>query len=406
MALYKYNGRDNTGSKVTGSVQADSIDEISRYLLSRGITPIDIKKSKAFQKDFGNIAEGIFGRNVQPKEVLTFVRQMAALSAAGVPIIRAVKQLAKSARTSAMKKTLTEVAEAVEAGRTLASALGDHPKIFTGIFVGVIDVGENTGHLDDSFAQTSLFLEKKLENRKRLISAVRYPMMVVISIIIAVIIMNIFVIPKFSAVFAQVKTKLPWATRVLIATSNFMNQHWLFGLIMLAVIIIGIRFILTIPVVRYYWDKFKLKIPVVGPIQRRIVLSQFTWTFSMILRSGVPILKGIMLAAGVAGNAFITSRLMRIRDAVDQGEGFARALDASELFDASAVQMIEVGEETGKLDDMMSKVSLSYESDVDYDLKNLNDLLEPMILALLGVFVAILALAIYLPMWELTEAIK
>lgn len=400
MPMFNYEGRLEDGRKIKGNVDAESLDKVVEYLENRRIVPIDIKRGK---KHEFNILAFFNESKVKAKDVLNFARQMAILIAAGVPIIRAVKELANAAKSKTMQKTLLGIASGLEEGKNLATTLADYPKVFSAIFVSLIDVGENIGRLDNVFARLASFIELNINNHKRLIAAIRYPAIVVSSILIALTAMNIFVIPKFAVMFSKFGKELPLITRMLIGLSNFMISHWLFLLMALAAIIIAIRYLLKMPKIRLAWDKYKLRFPVLGDLQRRIILSQFTDTFSMILHSGVPMLQGITLGANASANKYISQQILLMRDTIEKGEGFCYAAKMSKLFEPGVLQMIEVGEETGKLDDMLAKVSATYAEEVDYELKNLSDLLEPMLLMVVGAMVALMALAIYLPMWDIVK---
>lgn len=402
MTIYNYEGRNKNGKKVRGSLDADKAGDVVDFLKTKNIIPVAIVASKQKRKA-DNYLRGLISGKIKIKEVLNFSRQMATLINAGVPIIKSVKQLLLSAKTRGMRQTLSGVMEGIESGKSLAATLSGYPKVFSPIFVNLIEVGENIGHLDDVFSELTDFLQTRIDNHKRLMAAIRYPMIVIISVCIAMLLMNIFVVPKFAALFSSFSTKLPLPTRALIATSNFILNHWLFLLLVLIGACIAISYLLSIRKIRFFWDKHKLKFPVLGYLQQRIILAQFTKTLSMILHSGVPMLKGIVLGANAAENTYIARQIILMRDAIDRGENFSRAAAMSYLFDGSTLQMMEVGEETGRLDEMLVKVAEIHEKEVDYQLKNLSALLEPMLLAIVGVMVALLALAIYLPMWDIVQ---
>ena len=402
MTIYNYEGRNQNGKKVRGSLDADKAGDVADFLKTKNIIPVAIVASKQKRKA-DNYLRGLISGKVKIKEVLNFSRQMATLINAGVPIIKSVKQLLLSAKTRGMRQTLSGVMEGIESGKSLAATLNGYPKVFSPIFVNLIEVGENIGHLDDVFSELTDFLQTRIDNHKRLMAAIRYPMIVIISVCIAMLLMNIFVVPKFAALFSSFSTKLPLPTRALIATSNFILNHWLFLLLVLIGSCIAISYLLSIRKIRFFWDKYKLKFPVLGYLQQRIILAQFTKTLSMILHSGVSMLKGIVLGANAAENTYIAWQIILMRDAIDRGESFSQAATMSDLFDGSTLQMMEVGEETGRLDEMLVKVAEIHEKEVDYQLKNLSVLLEPMLLVIVGVMVALLALAIYLPMWDIVQ---
>ncbi|KPJ68026.1 MAG: hypothetical protein AMJ43_01010 [Coxiella sp. DG_40] len=402
MGIFNYEGRDQNGKKVRGSLNADKTGDVVDFLKTKNVIPVTIFMSKKKRKD-NAFWSGLISSKVGVKDILDFSRQMATLINAGVPIIKSVKQLLLSAKTKGMREILSGVVEGIESGKSLAGTLGGYPKAFSPIFVNLIEIGENIGHLDDIFSELTDFLQTAIDNHKRLIAAIRYPLIVVISICIAMLLMNIFVVPKFAALFSSFSTGLPLPTRVLIATSNFILNHWLLLSLVFIAACMAIRYLLTVKKIRFFWDKYKLKFPVLGYLQQRIILAQFTKTLSMILYSGVPMLKGIVLGANAAENTYISRQIILMRDAIDRGESFTLAATASNLFDGTTLQMMEVGEETGRLDEMLVKIAEVHEKEVDYQLKNLSALLEPMLLIVVGTMVALLALAIYLPMWDIVQ---
>lgn len=406
MPIFNYEGRNRTGEKINGSLKTETLETLMVFLSERGITPINVKEQKTYQNLFD--WQKIFPKKkAGAKAVLNFSRQMATLLKAGMPIIKAVNQIAKSTkRNKTMQQILFGIAEGLESGNGLAKTLQNYQETFAPIFISIIEVAENTGQLDNAFHHLTLFLDKQMINRKRLISAIRYPFIVIGTAIAALLGINFFVIPKFGALFSSFGADLPTPTIILIKTSNFLTHNWLFMLVVVILSSIGLRYMLKIPKYRLSWDKFKLSIPVVGELQRRIILTQFSWTFGMILRSDVPILKGLNMIANLTNNTYITKKIFLIRDAIDHGETFTNAIIKSELFDDTSVQLIEVGDETGKLEEMFTKISEIYEEEVDYEIKNLNDLLEPILLAIIGGIVVILALGVYLPMWDIIKAVK
>jgi MSHA biogenesis protein MshG len=405
MQIFNYQGRDQKGGKVNGSLEAENTSDVIKFLQDKDIIPIDIVAGKKQQNKLDAIAI-FFNPKASIQDLLNFSRQMATLIGAGVPIIKAIKQLATSTRSKVMQRTLTAIAAGIEAGKSLAVTLTNYPKIFSKIYVSLVEIGENIGHLDTVFSQLSSFLEAQIANRKRLVATVRYPMIVIIMLGVAMIIMTLFVVPKFTNFFNNFKIDLPLPTRIMIATSDFMLNHWLFILMVLIVFIITIIYLLKIPKIELWWDKTKLKFPVLGDLMRRIILVQFTRTFGMILNAGVPMLKGLSLGANASGNQYIRQQILVMRDGIERGESFTNSASQSELFTSDMLQLIEVGEETGKLDDMLIKIASIHEAEIDYTIKNLNDLLEPILLVVVGGFVAMIALSVYLPMWDMVKAIK
>jgi MSHA biogenesis protein MshG len=339
-------------------------------------------------------------------DIMNFCRQLAALNGAGVPLIKAIKQLTQSTSSPIFKNILATVADDIAAGFNLANSLKKHPNAFPPLVSNTIEVGENTGHLNEVLLQLSTYLETTIINRRNLVSAVRYPLFVIGAIVAAMIIVDFFVMPKFAALFAHFHTQLPFPTRILMASSTFMINHWGILAVVVCCAVIGVQQLIKIPEINYFWDKKKLSLPVIGGIQRRILLSQFAWTFSLVLRSGLPIIKGLVLASNSTGNFYFGKQLLVMSGAIQHGETFSQAAVKSNLFTPMVVQMIEVGEESGKLDELIGNIAKYYDDEVSYDMRRLNESIEPILLGIIGSMVLVLALAVYLPMWDLIEVIK
>jgi MSHA biogenesis protein MshG len=403
-SIFHYEGRDANGRSVSGDLSVNTIDDVISYLKKRNITPIHVDVAKRRTLKFSKLLSLNIGQNKVPLyDVMNFCRQLAALNGAGVPLIRAINQLAQSSKSQHLKETLITVTDEISAGLSLGNSLKKHPEAFSPIVVNIIDIGENTGHLNEALIQLGNYLESTITNNRRLLSAIRYPSFVFISILAAIILMNFFVVPKFTMMFASFKAELPLPTLIIMRSSDFMVKHgWALLIVVIGILLLGFR-LLKIPGVRYFWDKHRLSLPIFGNLQKRIILSQFTWTFSLILRSGVPIIKGLTLAANSTENSYFSKQLLTIRDAIDHGESFSQATNNCGLFTPTTVQMIEVGEESGKLDELLAEVAKYYDNEVDYDLRRINELIEPFLLMIIGSMVLILALGIYLPMWNLIK---
>ncbi|MBU1628995.1 MAG: type II secretion system F family protein [Pseudomonadota bacterium] len=403
MTIYQYSGRDNQGKIIQGTVDSSSTEGVVKFLAAKEVTPIQIESLDAQKRPFGELNIELTTGKVKPKELMNFCEQMATLLEAGVPVIGGLQQLAKSTKTKTMKNALSEIAEGIIAGKTFTDMLREYPKIFSPIFISIIHVGEDTGNLDVAFSQLTKFIENAILNRKRLVSAVRYPLIVISAILVAMIVMNFFVIPKFALIFSSFGKELPLPTRILIESSNFLTTYWVWLLIFIIGVIIGIRYALTKEKIRYAWDKYKLRFPLFGNLQLRIMLSQFTWVLSLVLRAGVPIIEGITTVAGAADNLFVQKKILEVKDSIEQGESFSQSITRAALFNEAALQIIAVGEETGRLDEVLGKVARYYEREVDYDIRRLNDYVEPVLLAIVGLMVVMLALGVYLPMWDMIQ---
>ena len=411
MAAYNYIGRNASGEQVKGKLEGANTTAIAEQLSRQQIIPVSIELAKADKSsdlDVNNLNIGeLLGFSpVSLDDLIVLCRQMYALMRSGVPILRAIHGLSESAASPKLKQTLSEVATQLEGGYALSSALNQHPKIFSPLFVSLVHVGENTGQLDGSFLKLAIYFEREQETRKRIKAALRYPSFVIIAIVVAIVILNIFVIPTFANMFAKLGADLPLATKMLIASSNFFLNYWPHLLISAVVGFFGIRAYVKTTAGQFRWDRRKIKLPIVGSIIERSVLSRFTHSFAIVLKAGVPMTSGLSLVADAVDNTFMREKIIAMRGGIESGESLLRTAVASNLFTSLVLQMIAVGEETGRVDELLEEVADYYEREVDYDLGTLTARIEPVLLVVVAVMVLILALGIFTPMWDMASAFQ
>jgi len=411
MAAYNYVGRNASGNQVKGKLEGVNTASIAEQLSRQQIIPVSIelaKGDKSSELDVNNINIGeLLGLSpVSLDDLIVLCRQMYALMRSGVPILRAIHGLAESATSPKLKQALSEVATQLEGGYALSSALNQHPRIFSPLFVSLVHVGENTGQLDGSFLKLAIYFEREQETRKRIKAALRYPSFVIIAIVVAIVILNIFVIPTFANMFAKLGADLPLATKMLIASSNFFLNYWPHLLISVVVGFFGIRAYLKTKDGQFRWDRRKIRLPIVGSIIERSVLSRFTHSFAIVLKAGVPMTSGLSLVADAVDNTYMREKIIAMRSGIESGESLLRTAIASNLFTSLVLQMIAVGEETGRVDELLEEVADYYEREVDYDLGTLTARIEPVLLVVVAVMVLILALGIFTPMWDMASAFQ
>jgi MSHA biogenesis protein MshG len=404
VSLYKYQVRNRDGELLTGTLEAVNDESAAGELIEAGLTPISITVTSDEASGYKFDLNAFLAGQVDIEALIVFSRQMYSLSKAGIPMMRALSGLADSANHPLMKTTIREVSKQLESGRALASALQDHPKTFSDLYVSIIHVGENSGRIDESFLQMAHYLELERETRKRIKSATRYPTFVLVAMGIGLVIINLFVIPAFAGVFAQLGAELPWQTQALLSLSNFMVTFWPLLLVLGVGIFFGTRAWVATPKGLMFWDRWKLKIPVIGGMFERIHLGRFCRSFSMMLRSGVPIVQGLNVVSHALGNEYMASYIRDMRLNIERGESFLQAAVATGLFTPLVLQMISVGEETGGVDEMLGEAADFYEQEVDYELKGLADAIEPILIIGIGGMVLVLALGVFLPLWDLSSA--
>lgn len=408
MPSYAYRGRDGAGQEVRGKLDAPSRDDAARSLMGMGVTPLEVKEATSTGKeiDLSKYFQGMFEEKPKHEDVLLFFRQIYTLLKAGVPIMRALAGLQESAVNQGMKKVLQDLRESLDSGRELSAAMARHPKIFEGFSINMVRVGEMTGMLEEIFLRLFYHMEFERFMRDQVKSALRYPSFVIAAMGIAIVIINIWVIPAFAKVFDGFGAQLPLMTRILIGFSDFMVNSWGYLLAGLLVAVFGFRTWVGTKQGRYDWDRLKMKIPIAGKIVTKATLARFARSFALASKSGVPVIQALSNVAQTVDNAYIADKIERMRDGVERGESVLRNAIAAGIFTPVVIQMIAVGEEAGSLDDMLQEVAEMYQREVEYELKTLSQQIEPILIVFLGAMVLVLALGIFLPMWDLGKAAK
>ena len=406
MPQFAYTGRDERGQLVQGELEGASSSVVAGALVSQGVTPIEITVTAAAASGEAQpgLLERLTEKKFNPTDVLLFSRQMNTLLKAGVPMMSALKGLEGSGENQALARVMRELREGLESGHELSTCLARYPKVFDEFYVAMVRVGEFTGTLQEVFLRLFHHLEFEKFMRDQVRSATRYPMFVIITMAVAIMIINVFVIPTFAKVYAGFKAELPAITKGLIAFSNFTVAYWPALLAFLIVLAFGFRFYINTGRGRLVWDEFKLKIPIAGPIILNATLARFARSFALAVRSGVPAVQALTIVAGTVDNAHMGRRIEEMREGVERGESLRRTAAAAGIFTPMVLQMLTVGEETGELDSMMSEIAELYQRDVEYSLKNLAAQIEPILIVGLGVLVLLLALGVFLPIWDLGSA--
>ncbi|WP_153131393.1 type II secretion system F family protein [Dechloromonas hortensis] len=409
MANFAYKGRDAAGKLVEGVLDGASAGSVADILLGRGLTPISIQpaRGKAVKAGGGDLALALFKPRVEHVDILLFSRQIHTLLKAGVPIMRALSGLQESATNPSMKDVIRDVRESLEAGRELSVSLARHPKVFTPFYISMVRVGEATGLLDEIFLRLFEHLEFERYMREQVKSALRYPMFVVLAMAAAIVVVNIFVIPAFAKVFQGFGAELPIMTRLLLGFSDFMVNWWptmLGGVIVAA---FAFRSWVGTRQGRMQWEALALRMPIAGKIVSKAAMARFARSFALSTRSGVPVMQALSNSAQTVENSYIAAKIEGMRDNVERGESVLRAAIGTAFFTPVVLQMVAVGEESGALDDMMEEIGQMYQKEVEYELKTLGQQIEPILIVCLGALVLVLALGIFLPMWDLGKvAIK
>jgi type IV pilus assembly protein PilC len=395
MPTFEWKGTARNGQSQTGVLVADSKDAVINMMRRQQIVVTAVKekgKEIAFPK---------FGGGVPSQSIAIFTRQFSVMIDAGLPLVQCLEILGGQQDHKVFKRTLITIRGDVEAGASLADAMRRHPKVFNDLFTNMIAAGEAGGILDTILQRLSTYIEKSVKLNAQVKSAMIYPVAVIsiACIVVAVILWK--VIPVFASLFASLGAELPLPTRVVIALSNFIADFWWLMLILMAAFIFSIRRYHQTYKGKRVLDGILLKMPVLGLLLRKIAVARFCRTLATLTSSGVPILDGLQITARTAGNSVIEDAIMATRKSVEEGKTISEPLSDTEVFPTMVVQMIAVGEQTGALDTMLSKIADFYEDEVDTAVAGLMKLLEPILIAFLGVAIGGIVIAMYMPMFTL-----
>ncbi|WP_198115235.1 type II secretion system F family protein [Massilia rhizosphaerae] len=411
MPFFAYKGRNARGELVQGVLEGADSGACADQLFGTGVTPLEISpttRKATTAGSGGGAGESLWERLTRKKvtsiDVQLFSRQIYTLLKSGVPIMRGLAGLQESATNKSFARVIQDLRESLDAGRELSTAMRRHTECFTPFYLSMVRVGEMTGRLEDVFLRLFDHLEFDRDMRDRVKTALRYPTFVIVAMVAAMIVVNVFVIPQFEKVFKTFHAQLPLMTRILIATSRFTVDYWPVMAAVAVAAFFGFRAWTRTSAGRLVWDRYKLRFPIAGKIIHKATMARFACSFALSIRSGVPIVQALTVVAQTADNAYLTLRLDQMRDGVERGESILRTATNAHVFTPIVLQMIAVGEESGSLDDLMDEIAQMYEREVDYELKTLSSQIEPILITFLGAMVLMLALGIFLPIWDLGKA--
>ncbi len=404
MPFYTYKARDRAGQVVQGVLEGADSGAVAEQLFGSGVTPTEILPTSAPARAMPGLLSRLGEPAIGHTDVLLFCRHMYTLLKAGVPIMGALKGLQESSENRTFSQMVQGLRESLDSGHELSVSLARHPQAFNSFYVSMVRVGELTGRLEEVFLRLFNHMEFEKFMRDQVKSAVRYPLFVVGAMALAIVIINIFVIPAFAKVYQGFKTDLPLLTKALIGFSNFMLAWWPVLLAALVAAAFGLRGYINTTAGRMAWDRFKLRIPIAGPIVLKATLARFARSFALAIRSGVPAVQALTMVANTVENVHVARKIEAMREGVERGESELRTALATGIFTPIVLQMVAVGEETGSLDDLMTEIADMYQREVEYDLKSLASQIEPILVVCLGALVLILALGVFLPIWDLGSA--
>lgn len=394
MATFNYTIRDQSGATRTGKTEAENAEILKKRLSEEGFQVVEISQEKGGTR----VPSGGYGK-VKLKDLSIFSRQFSTMLDAGVSLVRCLDVLQQQTNNAKLRKILVDLSARVESGESLSRSMGRHPKAFSPLVLGLIRAGEVGGVLEESLQRISHFLEKDVELRRKITSALTYPVIVLLAATGIVIFLVSWLVPQFASLFAELGVKdMPAPTQMLIDLSAFVTQRWWVMIISLVVIIIAYRLFVSTRMGRRVADRVKLRIPVFGGLHHKIVMARFSRTMGTLLVSGVPILQAMETVAGVVGNSVVSDAVMESRARIREGERIADPLQRSKMFPPMVVHMVGVGEESGSLDQMLTKIADFYEGEVESTIASLTAAIEPVMIVLLGFIVGFIVVSMFLPM--------
>ena len=407
MTEFAYKGRSASGGLVTGKLEGASADAVAGRLVSIGITPVEIRDlANATSMTLADLVKRLGGGQPTTKDLVLFCRQMHTITRTGLPLLKGLTGLMQTTHNEVLKEALVDVIASLESGRELAKSLQGHPKIFSALFINLVEIGEATGTLDVAFQRLYEYLSMDQEVRDRVKSAVRYPIIVLIAVAIALSIITVFVIPNFAPIFRALGDNIPLPTRIIMGVSDIAINYWPF--IIGAVVVMALAASSYVKTVsgRLRWDKLKLGLPVIGIIVHNAAMSRITRSLAISISAGLPINQTLRTVSASIGNTWLGEKMASLSADIERGESLSVTAAHSALFTPLILQMIALGEETGALPELLDESSDYYKREVDYDLENLSAALEPILIVTVGVVVLILALGVFLPMWDMVARAK
>ncbi len=402
MTEFVYKGRSANGALVTGKLEGKTADAVAGRLVSIGITPVEIRDlANTTSITLSDLVKRLGGGQPTTKDLVLFCRQMHTITRTGLPLLKGLSGLMETTHNEVLKEALIDVIAKLESGRELAQSMKGHPKIFSALFINLVEIGEATGTLDVAFQRLYEYLSMDQEVRDRVKSAVRYPIIVLIAVAIALWIITVFVIPNFAPIFRALGDDIPLPTRIIMGVSNVAINYWphIFGAA--AVFAMAASSYIKTEAGRLRWDRLKLRIPVVGIIVHNAAMSRITRSLAISISAGLPINETLRTVSDSIGNSWLGEKMAALSADIERGESLSRTASHSALFTPLILQMIALGEETGALPELLDESSDYYKREVDYDLENLSAALEPILIVTVGAVVLILALGVFLPMWDM-----
>lgn len=406
MQQFSYKGRDKTGQLHTGHRFAKDIDTLNNELQKEGINVINISTHKIEFSFMEQLQRWFQENSLHLEELAVFARQMQLLHQANVPMTTAIRQLSLYTRSRRLAFALQQIIIDLDKGQSLSKSMQQHPNIFSPVIVSIVEVGENTGKLSEAFAQIHQYLEFEANTRKQIKNTFRYPLFVLISILSAFVALNIFVIPTFARFYVNLGVSLPWETRLLIGISHLFTHYGTYLLILLGLTIGFFFYYISTPRGKYALNKNELRVPVIGGLLKRIILIRFAQSFAIILNARISFDRALTLVKNTLTNVYVVKQMSQVEDAIGRGLPFTQAIVKVKLFTPLEIQILSVGERNGELGAAFHYIAYFHNQEIEYDLKRINDLIGPVLISTISILILIMALAVYLPVWNMVNLIR
>lgn len=408
MPFFSYKAINEEGKTVEGQLEAESQSLAEKVLAARGLIPTKISETVKQSQKAASTSYGVelLFQKVKSSELILFTKQFRSMLTAGVPILRLLQVLVDQTENKLLKKVVSTMAQDIRQGNTLTESMDKHPRVFTPLYRSMVNAGEQSGTMAETLDRLTYILEHEEKVRSDIRAALQYPIIVCVALVIAFFVLLTFVIPKFITIFQKAHIDLPIPTKIAMLLYQGIHDYWMFILVIALGLIIGLRYYFKTDNGKFVRDTFFLKTPLFGPLLKKAAMSRFASIFSILQASGIHVMDSMRILSGTIGNMAISREFEQLREKVQQGQGIAVPLRASKYFTPMAIDMIAIGEESGNIDEMLRAVSNHYDQEVEYSVKKLSEALGPILVVGLAVVVGFFAMAIFLPMWDLTKLVK
>lgn len=407
MANYIYQAIDESGKTVTGVLEAESTDMANSLLAARGLMPSKIiieEKSGTGESIFSKIS--LFGGTVKVADLILFTKQFRSMLGAGVPILRLLQVLESQTESKVLKSAITQILQDIRKGASLSEALVKYPKIFSPLYCSMIRAGEISGSVPQVLERLVYIIEHETKVKADIKSALRYPKIVVFALSIAFVILLTFVVPVFATMFAKAGLTLPWPTKFAMFLYSILKNYWYLIIAVVVIIIFGLTTYFKTDNGKLMKDSLLLELPIIGPLFKKSAMSRFASIFAILQTSGVPIMQSLTILSESIGNAAISKAFDHVRERIQEGQGISAPLKSAKYFTPMVTDMIAIGEESGNIDEMLREITKHYDDEVAYAVQGLTDAIGPILIVGLAAVVGFFALAIFLPMWDLTKMVN